>query len=449
MAIPLQIISGFLGAGKTSAVRAQLEQPRGQKIAVIVNDFGEASLDEIELSEGKPFRITNIAGACVCCTAPEGFIDALGALLDGDPDRIFIEPTGLARPQDLIDTVRRSPHRERIELAPVVVLVDPAQLADDRAGGGSLFREQVEAADILVANRTDLCAPDDLERFASFARELWPPPLAVQHTTFGRLGPELLEWPEGEGERLPRAAGARRRAHDHSTGGFVARSWQWAPELVFSRERLTSALARLATGRAGAPLARFKGIFRTQEGVYRLECAGDRVDERPSSFRRDSRVDVVLQSDSEAPLATVGEWLESALLAEAELRLSSERIEVVVGDGRVHVVDRQRLLGLDDPVEDVSVLFPDRRGAAARVRALWQALELPDRADVVVVAGDGFASEPVAASTLCEGVLLHSLEDEALPPEKGGPFRLLIPEKAGAPLGGCANVKGVAKLVLR
>ena len=96
---------------------------------MIVNDFGEASLDEVALAEGEPFRITNIPGGCVCCTAPEGFVDALGAVLAQRPDRLLIEPTGLARPQDLIDTIRRCPHGDALELAPVVVMVDPHQLA--------------------------------------------------------------------------------------------------------------------------------------------------------------------------------------------------------------------------------------------------------------------------------------------------------------------------------
>ena len=67
----------------------------------------DASLDETELSSSEPFRITNIPGGCVCCTAPEGFVAALGAILAQAPDRLIIEPTGLARPQDLVDTIRR------------------------------------------------------------------------------------------------------------------------------------------------------------------------------------------------------------------------------------------------------------------------------------------------------------------------------------------------------
>src|SRR5262245_63400363 len=156
MAVPVHIVSGFLGAGKTTLIRAQLAARRGERVAIIVNDFGEAGLDEQALGEGEPFRITNIPGGCVCCTAPEGFVDALGAVLAERPDRLIIEPTGLARPQDLIDTIRRCAHGAALELAPVVVSVDPHQLAAEESL--PLLREQTQAADVLVANRTDLAS---------------------------------------------------------------------------------------------------------------------------------------------------------------------------------------------------------------------------------------------------------------------------------------------------
>jgi G3E family GTPase len=460
MPIPVSIISGFLGAGKTSAIRAQLAARRGERVAIIVNDFGEAGLDELALAEGEPFRITNIPGGCVCCTAPEGFVAALGALLEGSPDRILIEPTGLARPQDLIDTIRRSPHRGAVELGPVVVLIDPRQLPEGRADALPLLREQAESADVLVANHSDRCSPGELERFDRWVAQLWPQPLAVLRTAHGQLEPARLDWPAGEGPRAPAHGAAE--GHDHapdgehrhergrdSTEGFSARSWRWRPQAVFSRDRLLESLARLAQGDAGAPLARLKGIFRTQEGVYRLEVAGGDVVDRLSAHRRDSRVDVILQTRESAPLDAVGDWLERALLSEEELGLDAQRIELVLPDGRVHLLDRERLAALPEQVPDIAAYFPKRAGTAARIAGLWRELELPDAARVVVVAGDGFASEPVDAAVLRQGFLLHSLAGAELPESQGGPFRLLIPEQAGAPLGACANVKGVAKLVLR
>ena len=448
-AIPLHLIAGFLGAGKTTLIRAQLAARTSEKVAVIVNDFGEALFDEVELSDGEPFRITNIPGACVCCTAPEGFVDALGAIIETGPDRILIEPTGLARPQDIIDTVRRSPHAERVVLQPVVVLLDPAQLDADHPG--ELMGEQIQAADVLLASRSDLATPEVLARFDKFAAELWPPPLRTQHIERGVLPEEAMAWPDAQGERLPRAAAQAEacHSHDHSTDDYRARTWRWSPDDVFSKDRLTDAIARIATGSGGAPLVRLKGIFRTQEGVFRLEVAAGQVDEGPSSFRRDSRVDVIFQTGDEAALDSAGSLLEGALLSEAELALSAERIELLLNDGRAHLVDRDRLLAVPEQLSDVSQLFPGRRGQAAAIGSLWNQLELPRQGHAILVAGDGFVSEAVPIDILCQGVLLHSLEGEPLPPEQGGPFRLLIPESANPPSGACANVKGVAKIVHR
>ncbi len=458
MPVPVHIVSGFLGTGKTTAIRAQLEARRGERIAVIVNDFGEAGFDEIALSETDgPFEIRSIPGGCVCCTAPEGFVAALGAVLEREPERLWIEPTGLARPQDLIDAIRRGPHRERLALAPVVVLVDPRRLGREGPGERELVRNQLEAADVLVANRTDLCDEEDLARFEALARELWPAPLAVHRTRQGQLPRSLLEWPPGEGPRLPRAEpgppGAPDRGHAHaaapSTAGHRARTWRWSPELVFSRERLMRALLRAAEGLAGAPLARFKGVFRTREGTLQLELAGGTPHERLSAHRRDSRADAIFAAGEEKPLELLERWLAGALLAEEEVRAEARQIEIALPDGRVHVVDRERLRALPDGVPDVSALFPNRTGSAARLGGLWSALGLPPAGSAVVCAADGFASEPVPVEALCQGLLLHSLADEPLGEKQGGPFRLLIPEGVPGAPSACANVKAVTRIVVR
>jgi G3E family GTPase len=447
--IRVQIVSGFLGAGKTTAIRAQLDARSGQRIAVIVNDFGEASLDAVALAEGEPFRITNIPGGCVCCTAPEGFVDALGAVLAEKPDRLLIEPTGLARPQDLIDTIRRCPHGESLELAPVVVLIDPHQLAAQQAHGDettrALLREQASVADVLVANRTDLASESELAAFERYAAELWPGPLAVLRTRHGVLPRALLDWPAGEGPRSERQHEPHAHSHAPSTDGHVARSWCWSPDVVFSGRRLRDALAALA---ADPSVARFKAIFRTEEGVSRLEIAGGVLHDRLTSFRRDSRADAIARGE-ENTLDRIGAVLQAAVLRGDELHLDPNRIEWVLPDGRVYSSDRASLQALPGGIADVSAQFPKRTGAAARVAALFEALALPSTGTAVVVAGDGFASEPVSIPVLRRGVLLHSLGEAPLPPEHGGAFRLLIPEDASPEPISCANVKGVAKVVLR
>jgi G3E family GTPase len=451
MAIPVHIISGFLGTGKTTAIRHQLAARAGEKVALVVNDFGEAGLDAAVLSAESPFEIRNIPGGCVCCTAPEGFVDALGAVLAQSPDRLIIEPSGLARPQDLVDTIRRSVHKDTLALGPLVVLVDPARLGKTSPEESELVELQAGIADVLVANRIDLCDERALERFEAFAAELWPPPIAIHRTTRGALPAAVFEWPEGEGARLPRAAAEHVHAHGVAAepgAGHSVRSYRWSPELVFSRERLARAALRASQGMAGAPLARWKGIFRTDEGVIRLEVAGGQLHEERSPFRRDSRLDVILVGGSEEHFARIASWLASASLSDSERADRATRIELVFPNGRVRFVGREELVALPGGVADVASLIPKRSGAAARVSSLLDAHGGPKTGSAVVCAADGFASEPVPLPALRAGLLVHTLNGAALAPEQGGPYRLLIPEGAGAP-SACANVKGVVRIVLR
>jgi G3E family GTPase len=461
MAIPVQIVAGFLGTGKTTFLRAQLGAHAGERVAVIVNDFGEAALDEATLAaSGEPFQITNIPGGCVCCTAPEGFVAALEAVIDEKPDRILIEPTGLARPQDLIDTIRRGPQRESLAIAPVVVLVDPARLGTASGAERELVAVQAGVADVLVANRTDLSSADDLARFDALAASLWPAPLTVHRTAHAEVPAELLVWPEGEGTRLPKSTASTRTAdheaerepHEHpptSTDAWSARSFRWAPTLLFAAERLARAAMRMQQGLAGAPLARLKGVFRTEEGVVQLEVAGGQLHRERSAHRRDSRLDVIFEGGDDAVFERVASWLQGAVLRDEELERARHQIELQLPGDRVRIVQRDELADLPDGLDDVGTLFPKRAGRAARVAALWAKHDLPQAGSAVICASDGFASEPVPIEVLREGFLIHTLDDEALPEGKGGPFRLMIPESVDGAPPGCANVKGVTRIVFK
>ncbi len=458
MVIPVHIVAGFLGTGKTSAIRHQLASRSHEKVAVIVNDFGEAGLDEAVLSGERSFAIRNIPGGCVCCTAPEGFIDALGAVVAEKPDRLIIEPTGLARPQDIVDTIRRSPHKDALALGPLVVLVDPSRLGTKSDDEADLIALQAGIADVLVANRTDLAKPEALARFDALVESLWPRPLSVHKTTRGRLPPEAFEWPANEGARLPRAVDGAAHAvvHAHgehaphaSTSAHNVRSFRWSPDTVFSRERVSRAALRASEGLAGANLARWKGIFRTDQGVLLVEVAGGQMHEERSPFRRDSRLDVILEAGGDEAFERIANWLAGAVLNDSERAARATRVELVFPGGRTRFIEREDLLGLPGGVADVGSLVPKRSGGAARIAALFDAHKVPAEGSAVVCAADGFASEPVPLAALREGLLVHTIDGAPLDPKQGGPYRLLIPEGVpGAPTA-CANVKGVVRIVLK
>ena len=292
--IPVHVVSGFLGAGKTTFLLRQLETRAGlERCAVVVNDFGEASLDATVL--GQHADIREIPGGCICCTAPEGLIPALSELIASyAPDRIFIETTGLARPADVVDTVSRS-GLERVVLAPTVVLVDPERFHSEPP---ALLLEQLASADVLVANRTDLSSPEALASLKAWVEKRYPPVAAFHVVSEGRLPKGGIDVDRTQGAKwFPMQTGA-------STEEFGAESRIWGPEKIFDMGQLKALYQEVSS-------ERIKGIFRTDLGFYSIQWAGGQIDVRPSPVRSGSRVDIIGERDRD-----FGAWLDAVEAAD-------------------------------------------------------------------------------------------------------------------------------------
>ncbi len=419
MPVPVHVIGGFLGSGKTTLLQKELAR-RQERCAVVVNDFGEAKIDRQLL--GAAVGIQDIPGGCLCCTAPEGLVPAITAILaELRPDRIFIEPSGLARPQDIGDMLRRSAIKAQITLGPVVVLVDPERL---QAAPNPLLQEQLEAADILVASRCDIASPTALAHFERSVSTLWPPPLKLLWSAHGEVGAEAWEWPEGAGLRLQ----AARQDRYPSTWGFEGRSFFFPPDKVFSYDRLR----RLVE--STAQIERFKGLFLTDLGHIRLDLAGGKTQIQPSAYRRDSRADAIFLEG--ADIEAFSRALEGCIRGEDAAE--GPVLALVDADGNSLSFSREALAGLPGQIEDVAPLVPGREGSGLRLRGLLALGGEGGR--VIIAAGDGMTSEAVPLQEAGEAILLHSLSGGPLPEKQGGPFRLLA---AGSP---CGNVKGVVRI---
>jgi len=432
MAVRVHVVAGFLGAGKTSVMQHLLAAMSGERVGIVVNDFGTAGIDQVLLGGG---AVRSIRGSCVCCTAPEGLVGALSELI-GSCDRVFVEPTGLARPADVIDTVRRAPFAADVVLGPLIVVVDPTALAAGHVPAAWLA--QAGAADVLVANRLDRASAAELSAFRDWAAALWPGPHAVHETQFGAVPATALAWPKDARAARPAAVASG------ASGGheFVVRSWSWPADVVFHRGRLLAALSALSA-------VRLKGLLRTEEGTVLIQRAGDQTIETASGRRSDSRLDVIVAAGSDDPFVGVDAALAAARRTAAEAESRGTALEVALPGGATTVVDRDGLAALPGGVDDVSRLIPGRSGAAARVASLLLAAGAPTSGCAVVVAADGFVTEPVPLAALAEAVLLYA--DAAGAPlagGKGGPFRLLIPGDSG-PGGPCANVKAVVRIAIR
>lgn len=420
MATPVHILGGFLGAGKTTAL-LHLLRTTPEKLAVVVNDFGVARIDETVLANGT--RVASIAGGCVCCTAPEGLAAAIEALLDEvGPDRIVIEPSGLARPQDVLDMLSRGPVARRVAVGATVVLVDPEALP--APGESAVHDEQWEAADVLVINRCDLARPESLAAVRARAAERWPAFRRVVETSFGAVPVGVLDEPAAQGH------GHDHDHHHHSTDGYDVASDVLSREVILSWDTLAALL------RGDPGIVRFKGLLRTDLGWLRVDLAGGELHASATPWRTDSRWDVVTRGGAASTSRRI-----AGSVADAH---SGEGVELLAADGEARRLTASVLDALPGRVPDVGAVVPGRVGRGVWLRDILALTGAPAEARFVVVASDGLTTSPTAVGGAGEAVLVYALGEGPLPASQGGPFRILAP--AGEGRSACANVKGVARI---
>lgn len=167
---PVTVITGPLGSGKTTLLRLMLDVAQ-RKLAIIMNEFGELAIDS-KIIEGKNIRMAELAGGCVCCSLVGEFEAAINELIDAvAPEQIVVEATGLAEPEALAYDIQEN--LPRVRLDGVVSVMDADGLLRFPSLGHTT-RMQIEAADLLLLNKTDLAPAEALARFETQLREINP-----------------------------------------------------------------------------------------------------------------------------------------------------------------------------------------------------------------------------------------------------------------------------------
>ena len=218
--IPVTIITGFLGAGKTTLIRHMLEHAKGRRLALIINEFGDVGVDGDILKscgvESCPEEnIIELANGCICCTVADDFVPAISALLarDPPPEHIIVETSGLALPKPLVKAFDWPDVRTRLTVDGVIAVVDgaavaagrfaddPAKLAAQRAMDPSVnhdnpleevYEDQLLCADLIVLNKTDLMDPADQTRVISEITAAVPRAVKIVAAREGRIDPAIL-----------------------------------------------------------------------------------------------------------------------------------------------------------------------------------------------------------------------------------------------------------------
>lgn len=330
-AVPTNILTGFLGAGKTTAINQLLaNKPANERWAVLVNEFGQIGVDQSLLNSGDNIRISEIPGGCLCCTRGPQMRVALARLLrEAKPDRLLIEPTGLGHPSGIVDLLQGPDFAAAIELRSMICLIDPQVLDEPRVLRHQVFNDQIELADILVLNKTDLCSSEQLEEARLLSNNMFPPKAAVLSTIRGELATELLDLTSARKARpsislnpgsttnyAPGNRGTEEETQKAVPGGAAfwtgeldgaySYSWQFDPQDCFATDAILGLLDN-----ESEPL-RIKAVLRIGHAwiSYNRGFSNDR-EVRESSWRRDSRIEMI--SDSKLDAGTLSLRLHACL----------------------------------------------------------------------------------------------------------------------------------------
>ncbi len=312
--VPTNTFTGLLGVGKTSAILNLLDvKPADEQWAVLVNEFGDISIDQTALDETKikGVRIREVAGGCLCCTAGVPMQVALALLLrEARPKRLLIEMSGMGHPGSVLSSLRQGRLAEALSLRATVCLVDPRDVDETEIRNSQIFQDQVHLADVLIANKVDLCESDEIERFDAWCRALYPPKHTTQKTSNGVIDLAWLDL-DSDPMKVPLFPnlhdGEDQNTHHHQDRsvepkaldpGVPYRSenqgydryacgWIFSPEDVFDEEELLVSLAE------DDDIERIKGAFRIGSDAILLNRAGQEIETRRTAYTRDSRVEII------------------------------------------------------------------------------------------------------------------------------------------------------------
>ncbi|AJY49229.1 MULTISPECIES: CobW family GTP-binding protein [Halomonadaceae] len=317
--VPVHIITGFLGSGKTTLIHSLIEQkPVDETWAILVNEFGQIGIDQAMFDARDDVVVKGLPGGCLCCQLAFVLQAALVNLLArSKPDRVIIEPSGLGHPAGLLDLLRGEAFLEVVEVRDIIATLDPRRLDDPRARQHDTFRDQLDMADAVALTMLDQSTPEQLSAAHTFVAQRWPPRKWVQEAPQGEL-PIALLTQSGSAEAsdisvptshqqlaaAPSIAGSffdfppppgQPQRETGTSLGYTSTGLRWHPSERFDLDNLAACLGELPSE------ARIKGVFHTNSGWKRLNRAGGTLSVESSAWRQDSRLEVILPDTTPAP----------------------------------------------------------------------------------------------------------------------------------------------------
>ena len=304
--IPTNIITGFLGAGKTTSILSLLaRKPENEKWAILINEFGNVGVDGAILDQQGAI-VKEVPGGCMCCVAGLPMSVGINALLAQKPDRLLLEPTGLGHPKEIINKLTSDTYRNYIDLKATITVVDPRHFADTLYTDNQNFQDQLALADVVVANKIDQCVDYDILAFETYVEQCEPAKAAIGKVEQGRLE---LEWLDIE--RIERQAEHSHHHHhadseeaaplpgfelapgetfvrkENSGQGYRSCGWFFAADQIFDFSKLFSLFSNINAQRV-------KAVVNTERGCFAFNVVNQVVSVNELSLEGfESRIEVI------------------------------------------------------------------------------------------------------------------------------------------------------------
>ena len=304
---PVNVITGFLGVGKTSSILNLLQQkPADEEWAILVNEFGEIGVDQAlikgQVTPRNDVMVFEVPGGCMCCAAGLPMEMALSQIFFlGEPDRLIIEPTGLGHPAEVLGVLAAEAYADQLELHTTVTLVDARSVKNEIYCKHPSFIQQIEIADLVLANKADLTSQHDLQKLREYLDSHGAANVEMRPVKYGSIDIALLNgrssWSVSQrthyhndpeyvpAAELPMPACGFLRA-DNRGEGFESVGWRFSPMKIFNRGKVVSFLQSMDADR-------IKAVLITDEGAFGYNISGAVFSEIPIDDCMESRIEVI------------------------------------------------------------------------------------------------------------------------------------------------------------